>query len=55
MKNYGELEQLLFDDLRIDEEIFWKLSNNDLEEISKSYHCTNVDMLYRYMRRNIHK
>ena len=55
MKNYGELEQLLFDDLRIDEEIFWKLSINDLEEIAKSYHCTNVDMLYRYMRRNIHK
>lgn len=51
VKNFTELENLLFDDLRIDEEEFKKLNIDDIKEISNSYHCNNVDMLYRYIRR----
>jgi len=51
IKNMAELENLLFNDLRIDIEEFKKLDLKDIEEISKSYHSTNVDLLYRYMRR----
>ena len=52
VKNYTELEHLLFDDLRIDEEKLYELNIDDICEIANSYHCTNVDMLYRYLRRN---
>lgn len=52
LKNMTELENLLFNDLRIDTDEFKKLNINEIEEISKMYHSTNVSLLYRYMRRN---
>lgn len=52
LKNMSELENLLFNDLRIDTDEFKKLNINEIEEISKMYHSTNVSLLYRYMRRN---
>lgn len=52
VKNMTELENLLFNDLRIDVDEFKKLNINEIEEISKMYHSTNVSLLYRYMRRN---
>jgi predicted transcriptional regulator of viral defense system len=55
LKNYTELENLLFVDLRIDIEEFNKLNVEDIKIISELYHSTNVDMLYRYMRRNAHE
>ena len=47
------LAHVLFNDLRIDLDEFSRLNVNDLEILSKYYHCTNVDLLYRYMRRNL--
>lgn len=55
LQNYAELKHLLFYDLRIDIEEFEKLNIDDIEEISKFYHSTNVEMLYRFMRRNINE
>ncbi|MBP3503362.1 MAG: hypothetical protein J6K42_07840 [Clostridia bacterium] len=55
VKNYAELENLIFNDLRIDEDEFRKLNIDDIEELSNSYHCNNVTMLYRYMRREINE
>lgn len=55
VKNFTELENLLFDDLRIDEEEFKKLNIDYIKEISKWYHCNNVYMLYRYIRRAINE
>ena len=55
LKNYKELDNLLFVDLRIDREEFEKLNVDDIKIISELYHSTNVDMLYRYMRRNVHE
>lgn len=51
VKNIKELEKLLFDDLRIDKTDFLKLNISDIEMLSKWYHCTNIRLLYKYMRR----
>ena len=53
IKNMSELENVLYNDLRIDIEELNKFNVQDLKEISNSYHSTNVDLLYRYMRRNL--
>lgn len=53
IKNMTELENVLFNDLRIDIDELNKFNIQDLNEISNSYHSTNVDLLYRYMRRNL--
>lgn len=55
IKNMKELENVLFNDLRIYKNEFYKLNFHDIEEISRFYHSTNVDLLYRYMRRNMNK
>lgn len=51
-KNMSGLENLLFNDLRIDIEELKKLNLQDIEELSKMYHSTNVKLLYKYVRRN---
>lgn len=51
IRNMTELENLLFNDLRIDKDEFNKLNLKYIEQISNSYHSTNVDLLYRYIRR----
>lgn len=53
IKNMRELENVLYNDLRIDIDELNKFNVQDLKEISNSYHSTNVDLLYRYMRRNL--
>lgn len=53
LANYGELESLLFDDLRVDREGFNNLSVDDVTELSKKYGSTNVKKLAGYMRRTI--
>ncbi len=51
IKNMTELENVLFNDLRIDIDEFHKLNLQDIEEISNFYHSTNINLLYKYMRR----
>ena len=53
IKNMSELENVLYNDLRIDIDELNKFNVQDLKEISNSYHYKNVDLLYRYMRRNL--
>ena len=53
--NYSNLEAMLFNDLRIDEELFDKLDANKIIELSELYHSTNIELLARYMRRNINE
>lgn len=55
LKNMKELKNVLFNDLRIDMDEFNKLNLQDIEEISNSYNSTNVNLLYRYMRRKTKK
>ena len=52
LKNMKKLENVLFNDLRIDVDEFNKLNLQDIEQISNSYNSTNVNLLYRYMKRN---
>ena len=55
LKNYNNLENMLFNDLRIDREEFNKLDRYKVEQLSKLYHSTNVSLLAKYMRRNDHE
>ena len=50
--NYTNLENMLFNDLRIDEEAFNKLDILKINKLSKLYHSTNVELLAKFMRRN---
>lgn len=49
--NMSELSNLLFDDLRIDEEAFRKLDAQKVEMLDEKYHCTNVKKLASLLRR----
>lgn len=52
LKNYSNLENMIFNDLRIDEEELNKLNSNKIEKLSNLYHSTNINLLTKYMRRN---
>lgn len=51
IKNYANLEKMLFNDLRIDIIEFNKLNINFIEKISTLYGSNNVTLLAKYMRR----
>jgi len=51
IKNYDELTSLLFDSLRIDEDILNEFNIDDMALYAEKYHSTNVDILYRYLKR----
>lgn len=51
LHNLKNLEIMLFDDLRIDEEVFATLRIDVVEELSKLYHSTNVNLLVKYLKR----
>lgn len=55
LNNYSNLENMLFNDLRINEKEFNRLDLNKIEKLSKLYHSSNVDLLARYIRRNINE
>ena len=52
VSNLSELKELLFDDLRIDEDEFEKLDHNTLETLAPLYHSTNLNLLAKLIRRN---
>lgn len=51
LKNLSELQYLLFEDLRIDENEFAKLNEQDIELLAEKYKSTNVSLLAKYIRR----
>lgn len=53
LKNYSNLENMLFNDLRIDKEGFDRLNVEKIVKLSELYHSTNINLLAKYMRRNI--
>lgn len=52
LNNYSNLENMLFNDLRIDEIEFNKLDKDKIVKLSELYHSTNVNLLAKYIRRN---
>lgn len=51
LKNYKNLEDMLFIDLRIDRDEFDALDIEKIEHLSILYHSTNIQLLAKYMRR----
>lgn len=51
LNNYSNLKLMLFSDLRIDVTEFNKLNVDKIVKLSNLYHCTNVELLAKYMRR----
>lgn len=51
IKNQQELKQLLFDNLRIDEDEFSKLNNDVILNLSHLYHSKNVTLLAKIVKR----
>ena len=51
LKNYKNLEDMLFIDLRIDKDEFDALDIEKIEHLSILYHSTNIQLLAKYMRR----
>jgi len=47
VKTVTELKELLFDDLRIDEDAFNKLNKEDILKIAPLYHSTNLNLLVK--------
>ena len=43
---------MLFNDLRIYTDEFYKLNTDKIEKLSNLYHSRNVELLAKYMRRN---
>lgn len=52
INNYSNLEKMLFNDLRIDIDVFNKLNVEKIEKLSNLYHSSNVTLLAKYIRRN---
>jgi len=55
LSNYSDLENMLFNDLRIDKDEFNKLDYNKIIKLSDLYHSTNVSLLGKYLRRNLNE
>lgn len=53
LANMADLKQLLFEDLRIDEQEFDKLNRGTLIELAEKYRCTNLKLLAKLLRRKI--
>ena len=43
------LKELLFDDLRIDEAVFYALRKNDIFQLAPLYRATNLKLLAKFM------
>ena len=52
LNNYSNLENMLFNDLRIEEIEFNKLDKDKIVKLSELYHSTNANLLAKYIRRN---
>ena len=54
VNNYKELEELLFDNLRIDwDTLLEDINIEDIKIISDNYHSNNVTLFYKYLRRKL--
>lgn len=51
IKNMRELSHVLLDDFEIDMESLLEFNIEHLQEITKEYHSTNVNLFYRYMKK----
>ncbi len=50
IKNLKSLKELLFADLRIDEDSFKKLNKQDILSLAPLYHSANLNLLVKYLK-----
>lgn len=55
VKNIREMKELLFENLRIDENEFDKLDPMIIALLSEKYRSTNIDMLVKYLNRRFYE
>lgn len=55
IKNQKELEKILFEDMRINQDLFLQLDRKDIYFIAEKYHSNNVKLLEKYLRRINHE
>lgn len=53
VKNYHELQDLLFEDMRLDKDSFAQLNIEIIEEYAYDYGNTNIKKLAKFMRRTL--
>lgn len=53
LRNRRELEELLFEDLRIDEDVFLSLNTMDIIEIAGRFNTQNHKLLHAYAKRRL--
>lgn len=51
VKNLTELQELLFENMRLDQSEFEKLDKDAITDLSEKYHSNNVRFLTKYIRR----
>ena len=52
LKNIRQLEYLLFDDLRIDQDEFLKIDRQEMVDLASHYHTKNHSLLIKYIRKD---
>ena len=50
VKNVKDLEKMLFEDLRIDEDAFNKLNTDDILKLAPLYRSKNLSLLAKYVK-----
>ena len=50
VKTIKDLERLLFEDLRIDEDKFYELNKQDILKLALLYHSTNLNLLAKFIK-----
>lgn len=55
IKDISSLEDMLFNDLRIDINVFKELDKDKIDYLSGFYHSNNVKLLSKYIRRDINE
>jgi len=51
VRTLKDIKDMLFDDLRIDEDVIYFLNKDDLEFLSSLYHSNNVSLLAKLVRK----
>ena len=51
VRSLKDIKEMLFEDLRIDEDIIYSLNKDDLKTLSSLYHSNNVSLLNKLLNK----
>lgn len=55
VRSLKDIKEMLFDNLRIDEDIIYSLNKDDLKTLSSLYHSNNVSLLNKLVNKRSDK